>query len=176
MNRHPSANDKETVERVQAALEELVPAINAFKSESVQLRVVDGFVIPILLASEVQRMQLEAGSRSGALLERATYEFVLGLVAKLTNEDTRADLHLLRLWLDALKSQKAVLRVLIAAIDRRADPKSDEQQGPINCLTEQVERQMAMIIAGEASPDRKRAAQESLQKILDILRSMDPQI
>jgi hypothetical protein len=157
-------NRKGTVSRIQAALEELGPAVNAFKSESVQLRLVDGFVLPVLLADEV-RGQLEA-----------SLEFFIGQAGKLAKGDLQKDINAMQLWLDALQAQKSLLGELVVRVGSRANRKCDEQQLLIDCMIEELERQRAEVKGGETSRDRRKAALDNIQKFLDILRSMNPQI
>ena len=53
--------------------------------------------------------------------------------------------------------------------------KSDELERVVHRMEEELQRQVDETQAGEASPDR-RTVLESIQRFLDILRSMNPEI
>ena len=159
-----SSKPDDPVMRIQAALNELSPALNEFKSESVQLRLVSNYVIPMLLYGEV-RMQIES-----------SLEYFISHAGKLSAGDNKQNLKALELMLEALKAQKSFLGILIEKKCRDKYRKSDKRQSQIERLHRKIEKQMDELKEGDAGQDRRKAMLDNLQKFLDIVRSMNPQI
>ena len=101
MNRANSRDDANAhaVKRVRAQLEELAPAINAFKSEAIQKYVMERIVIPAMLTADLE----------------ATLEYLIGAVGRLLKGDSEKDIERMSALLRALKAQRAVLRAGIVS-------------------------------------------------------------
>ena len=95
------------VRRVRTLLEELAPAINAFKSEAIQKYVIERIVIPAMLTADVE----------------ATLEYLIAAVGRLLKGDSEKDIEQMSALLRALKAQRAVLR---AEIDSESNNNCDD--------------------------------------------------
>lgn len=95
MNKADSRDDASAaaVRRVRAQLDELAPAINAFKSESTQKYLIERMVIPELLRAELE----------------ASLEYLIAVAARISKADVAADTGLVSALLRALQAHRAVL-------------------------------------------------------------------
>lgn len=162
--KQPPPHTHDHIVRIQSTIRDLHPLLNEFKSEAVQLSMVDNYIIPMLIAGEV-RHQMEA-----------SIEYLISLAGKLSAKDTSEQIKTLELALEALKSQKASLGILIENQSRKKCRESDELQKAVNKVYKKMEKEINKMKEDDENRDRKKMGMDNLKKFLDILRGMNAQI